>query len=105
MEEFKLTIEDFFAFDKSEITGLFLLDTGDKFWFKEGKRHRLDGPAFEPMTGNKFWYKEGKRHRLDGPAIEYSDGSKSWWIEGKQYTEEEWKRLSFAILNNLEVFL
>jgi hypothetical protein len=35
----------------------------------------------EYPNGNKFWYKEGKPYREDGPAVEYSDGSKFWWIE------------------------
>lgn len=35
-------------------------------------------------NGPKYWYKEGKLHRLDGPACEFSDGYKQWWIEGKE---------------------
>ncbi len=35
-------------------------------------------------NGDKFWYIEGKLHRLDGPAREFSDGYKQWWIEGKE---------------------
>ena len=38
--------------------------------------------------GSKWWYQNGNRHRLDGPAIEYSDGTKEWYIEGKEYTEQ-----------------
>ena len=103
--------------------------TGSKHWYKEGNLHRDDGPAIEYATGSKHWYKEGKLHRDDGPAIEYGTGDRSWYkygklhcldgpaiefvngevgvfyIENTKYTEEEWKKLSFAILNNLEVFL
>jgi hypothetical protein len=39
----------------------------------------------EYANGTKIWYKEGKRHREDGPAVEYADGEKRWWIEGKIY--------------------
>jgi hypothetical protein len=35
----------------------------------------------EGIDGAKEWYKEGKLHRLDGPALEYNNGSKSWYIE------------------------
>ena len=55
-------------------------------WFnKEGKYHRLDGPAIEYADGYKAWFQKGKRHRLDGPAREWSDGSKEWWVEGKKH--------------------
>ena len=37
-------------------------------------------------NGDKYWYKEGKCHRIDGPAIEYFNGNKSWWIEGEEFT-------------------
>lgn len=33
----------------------------------------------------KFWYKNGKYHREDGPAVEYSDGYKMWFLEDKRY--------------------
>lgn len=33
----------------------------------------------------KFWFKEGKCHREDGPAVEWTDGSKSWYLEDKLY--------------------
>ena len=78
---------------------------GSKRWYKDGEPHRLDGPAIEYVNGKRVWFKQGKLHRLDGPAIEYPDGVVEWWIEGKKYTEEECKKLSFARLNNLEVFL
>ena len=36
---------------------------GDKIWYKEGKCHRVDGPACEFANGTKYWYKEGQFHR------------------------------------------
>ena len=41
--------------------------------------------------GSKYWFQNGERHRLDGPACEWADGSKAWYINGIQYTENEWK--------------
>ncbi len=35
-------------------------------WYKNGKRHRKDGPAVIWGDGSQFWYKNGKRHREDG---------------------------------------
>ena len=64
---------------------------GNKLWYQNGQLHRLDGPAIEYPDGTKEWYRNGKHHRLDGPAIEYSDGSKEWYIDGKQYSEKKFK--------------
>jgi hypothetical protein len=67
-------------------TGIVEWWDGAKKWYKEGKLHRLDGPAVEYSNGRKYWYKEGKRHREDGPAIEYSNGTREWWIYDIEYT-------------------
>ena len=64
---------------------------GTKRWYKDGERHRGDGPAIEWKTGTKWWYKDGKLHREDGPAIECSSGDKEWWINDKRVSEEEHK--------------
>lgn len=36
-----------------------------------------------------FWFKEGKKHRIDGPAVEESEfrGERAWFIDGVQYYE------------------
>jgi len=59
-------------------------DNGDKWWYKEGKLHRVGGPAVDWTNGAKGWYKEGYFHRIDGPACECSDGSEEWFYEGKE---------------------
>lgn len=82
-----------------------LFDESGYYWYKYGLLHREDGPAIIKLNGDKHWFKEGLLHRLDGPAIERVYEPSSWFIEGKRYTEEEWKIVSFAILNNLQVFL
>ncbi len=33
----------------------------------------------------KFWYKERKWHREDGPAVEIDNGNKEWWISSMPY--------------------
>ena len=62
---------------------------GTKEWRQNGKYHRVNGPAREYSDGTKAWYQKGQFHRLDGPAIEFANGRKEWWIEGKKYTEKE----------------
>jgi hypothetical protein len=66
-------------------TGIAESSNGNKWWFKEGKYHREDGPAVEYPNGTKCWYKNGKLHREDGPAYDSPTGYKESWIEGKQY--------------------
>jgi len=56
---------------------------GSKFWYKNGKLHREDGPALEYSDGTKLWYINGELHRLDGPAIEWADGNKDWYLNDK----------------------
>ena len=35
--------------------------------------------------GNKYWYKNGKSHREDGPAIETKNGTYfEYWLDGKK---------------------
>ena len=40
--------------------------------------------------GNKSWFLNGKRHRINGPAVEYSDGDKYWYLNGMYYYEYEY---------------
>jgi hypothetical protein len=62
---------------------------GTKRWTnKEGKLHRLDGPAIEYAGGAKKWYQNGLLHRLGGPAREFEDGHKEWWINGALHRED-----------------
>jgi hypothetical protein len=58
---------------------------------KVTKREEIPGGftgIVEYPDGDKYWHKEGFRHRIDGPAIEWADGSKEWWIDGNQIYAE-----------------
>ena len=69
---------------------------GNKSWYRDGKLHREDGPAFELANGNKYWYRDGKPHREDGPAIEGANGEKCWFYRGTEIeckSQEEFLRL------------
>jgi len=68
--------------ESKKFTGCLRLKREAFYWFKEGKLHRVDGPAIEYKNGTKFWYLEGLRHRIDGPAIECPDGHKEWFQNG-----------------------
>lgn len=41
----------------------------------------LNGLYIDEMD-TKRQYKDGRLHRIDGPAIEWTDGHKSWWMNG-----------------------
>ena len=76
--------------------GLIIDADGTKYWYLEGKLHRVDGPAIEYANGSKQWFLEDKLHRVDGPAIEDANGFKRWWFcaeELKCSSQEEFKRL------------
>ena len=66
---------------------------GDKIWYKEGKCHRVDGPACEYANGTKYWYKEGQFHRENGPAMDYANGAKYWYLNGLNYSEAEFNKI------------
>jgi hypothetical protein len=42
------------------------------------------------VDGDKEWYLNGKRHRVDGPAIEWPDGTKRWYLHGIYYHFDGW---------------
>ena len=65
-------------------------EDGDKFWYLNGKLHRLDGPAAITAAGSKWWYKNGKKHREDGPAVIFANGRKEWWLNNKEYSFDSW---------------
>jgi len=71
-------------------TGCLINNDNDKAWFKNGLKHREDGPAIDCVIGNRWWYKNGKNHREDGPAIEFADGDKQWYLNDIYYSEQEW---------------
>ena len=65
---------------------------GYRAWHQNGLLHRLDGPAIERPDGRREWCQNGQRHRIDGPAIEYPDGHHAWYINDKWLTEADWQR-------------
>jgi len=68
------------------------------WYFKYGKKHRLDGPAQIALSGYRsIWWVNGKKHRLDGPAVVRSEEwiaqchfeKEEWWINGYRYDTKE----------------
>jgi hypothetical protein len=74
--------------------GLIINAYGDKYWYKNDKYHREDGPAVEFVNGYKSWWINGKRHRENGPALECADGTKFWYLNNERIqSQEEFERL------------
>jgi len=49
----------------SEESNLTIDENGNKRWRnKNGKLHRVGGPAVETTNGAKYWYQNGRRHRV-----------------------------------------
>jgi hypothetical protein len=66
-------------------------ESGDKVWFKDGKIHKIGGPAI--IQGSfQAWYCMGRLHRTDGPAIVRKDGDSEWWVDGTMLSEDEFYR-------------
>jgi hypothetical protein len=60
---------------------------GDGLDQSHGKNGKLS--FIKGKNGTKIWYRNGKRHREDGPAIEYVNGDKAWYLNGDKLTEAE----------------
>jgi len=53
-----------------------------------------DGYVIKHFESTTEWYKDGKRHREDGPAIEFRSGkSPLWFYKGVPYSSWEVKKL------------
>ena len=52
--------------------------------------HRTrDLPAIERSTGSKYWYKNGIKHRKNGPAVILANGAEEFWIDGVRVGSKE----------------
>jgi hypothetical protein len=40
------------------------------------------------VNGTEKWYRDGLRHREDGPAATYPDGRRIWFHHGRKVREE-----------------
>ena len=71
-------------------------DNGTRWWYLNGKLHRVDGPAVECADGSSSWWLNGNLHRVDGPAVEWHTGSRQWFLNDVEYTEEDFNKKTKA---------
>jgi len=60
-------------------------------WWEYIKEHPNFAGCLIDKDNYIVWYKNGKMHREDGPAFEYVNGDKEWWLNGDAYREQEHK--------------
>jgi hypothetical protein len=57
---------------------------GAKVYFKNGVKHRSNGPAVIQRDGTQEYFNDGVKHRSGGkPAVIYPDGRIEYWEDGK----------------------
>lgn len=63
-----------------------------EIYYRNGKLHREDGPAYVIPHLAEEYYRDGKLHREDGPASawDYEDGepSRRWALDGQLHRED-----------------
>ena len=60
-----------------------------KCWWRYLIKHPKFTGCLINKINNKAWYKNGKRHREDGPASEWKSGYKEWWLNDMRYNSEQ----------------
>jgi hypothetical protein len=70
----------------------------------EGALWSLNGPAKYDDFGLKQWYKNGVRHRLDGPAVTWR-GSEEWFVNGKKLRCTGRRMVGIMILITLKTII
>lgn len=54
-----------------------------KAWLIDGKRHRDSGPAIRNyQTGYEAYYQNDRLHRVGGPAVTYENGDYAYYYNG-----------------------
>jgi len=66
---------------------------GDIVYYKKNTNiiHNPYGPAVVSEDGDKEYWINDKRHRLDGLAIIYSNGEEEYYINDKKLSKEEFE--------------
>lgn len=67
-----------------------------QIWYRNGEKHRDNGPAIERTDGSLQWFKNGKLHREDGPAIIKTNSRQKsygiYYINGIQLSERGFRK-------------
>jgi hypothetical protein len=69
--------------------GRYELTGGTVVWFRDGKKHRENGPAEKNRSGYEAWFHRGLLHRDGGPAVTHPTGATEYWIKGQLIRKED----------------
>jgi hypothetical protein len=72
---------------QKELKKKWLIRDGVEYFLPNGWYHREDGPARIADNGCYIWYRDGKIHRIGGPAID-SPVHSEWWVDGLKHRED-----------------
>lgn len=72
----------------SDGTIKFVYKNDEVEYIKNGKYHRIDGPARKYVSGRLEWYYDGLLHNLGGPAVIAANGHQRYFIAGQAATIE-----------------
>jgi hypothetical protein len=72
--------------------GRYVEDFGTIKYFKDDQLHSYnDNPSVFWEDGDKIWHKNGRLHRLTGPAVINYDGWKGYFVNDEGMTREQWE--------------
>lgn len=77
-------------FSPEDFSGKVIYPGGWCEWYQDGLLHREeDLPAKIEFDGSLRWFRQGKLHRLEGPAIITPKGRHYWYQDGNPYREDD----------------
>ncbi len=64
-----------------------------EFFDEHGRLHNeADMPACVALDGSRAWFKHGKCHRDEGPAFMDADGTVHYWLNGEFIDQDDSQR-------------
>lgn len=63
---------------------------GEVRYRRNGRLHRVGGPALDCPSGYQVWYLNGDEHREDGPARIRPSGIVEYFLNGIEYSQHEY---------------
>jgi hypothetical protein len=88
--------------------GRYILKNGSEEWYKDGERHREDGPSTTLSNGYREWRINGDIYNDNGPSVIYSDGTREWRIYPPKIKLDTifwwWDSYESDVLNSHKIF-
>lgn len=69
-----------------------IIDENGLYWKVNDKLHRTVKLFGLNGFGIEIWFKDRKKHRIDGPAIIFPWNDEEYWINDKKLSKEEFNK-------------